>query len=382
MATIVERFLHWARTAPVARRCDAAEALARGYLVSPMTPQERDDVEAAMTVLLDDPAPEVRQALAGVLAESDLAPHHVILALAADAPAIATIVVERSPVILDSELVELLGSRDSAVHAAIARRPYVSRAVCAAISEVACVEVCRELVGNSSARLPRFSLDRMIERHGDDALFRAMLLERDDLPLGARQLLLARLSSSLRSLMVDKEWLPAERAEAVTRDARERATIAVALSAASDEVAALVDQLIGAGQLTPALLMRAAVSGHSDLFEAALAALATIPRHRVRAIIGGGRNSSLQALLQKAGLPDKMHPAFAAAVKVLRNTGGSAGPASDYRRATSLIDAVVSDYQRRRDRETDHILALLRRFAAEAKRSAARGYAHQLLQAA
>src|SRR5687767_8770589 len=109
---IVERFLLWTQTAPLQRRVEAAHALARGFLVSPLAPAERDQVEAAMTVLLDDAAGEVRLALAEELAGSEQAPHHIILSLARDKAPIAAVVAERSPLILDSELVDMIGSRD------------------------------------------------------------------------------------------------------------------------------------------------------------------------------------------------------------------------------------------------------------------------------
>ena len=66
MSAIVERFLNWAQSAPIVRRQEAAHALAGGYLYSAMAPEERADVEAALTVLLDDPAGEVRLLLAEV----------------------------------------------------------------------------------------------------------------------------------------------------------------------------------------------------------------------------------------------------------------------------------------------------------------------------
>src|SRR4051812_16338519 len=60
MSAIVDRFLGWAQRAPVAGRAGAARALARAYLGSELTPAERADIETAITVLLDDPAVEVR----------------------------------------------------------------------------------------------------------------------------------------------------------------------------------------------------------------------------------------------------------------------------------------------------------------------------------
>lgn len=379
---IVERFLQWAQKAPLARRTQAAGAIARAYLLSPLSPEEREQVEAALTVLLDDPSPEVRLVLADILAGSELAPHHIILTLAADRSPISAVVAEKSPLILDSELVDLVATRDEVVQVAVARRPFLSRAVSAAISEVGTAAACLALISNGGARVPRFSLDRMIERHGDVPELRMTLLERDDLPLDVRQVLVARLTASLRELIVSREWIAPDRAELVTRDARERAVIAAAFEAPADNMPALVEQLIRSGELTPAFLMRAVVSGQTLLFETALAELGRVPLARVHALVASGRNANLRALLQKSRIPPKTFAALEAAVDVIRNGDATTGALSDYRRATQLIDAIVTRYQKRRDRELDQILALLRHFATEAKRAAARGYAQQLREAA
>jgi uncharacterized protein (DUF2336 family) len=382
MASIVERFLHWSRHAPAGRRVEAAQALAQAFLRSELKPEEREQAEAALTMLLDDPAPGVRQALAEVLAPSAKAPQHIILALAADKPQIAAIVAERSPLLLDSELVDMLGGGEASLQLAIAQRPYVSRAVAAALAEVAGTEACLALLGNGGARLPRFSLDRIIERHGDCPELRAALLERDDLPLDARQALVARLCAALGTLVAGHGWLARERAEAVAREAGERATIAAAFEAPADDMAALVEQLIRTDALTPAFLIRAAASGQAMLFSTALAVLAGMPHERVTSLIASGRTSGLEALLKRAKLPPRTFPAFVAAVDVIRRGAEGEDGASDYRRATRLIEAIVTQYAKRPDRELDQILALLRRFALDAKRSAARSYAQQVLEAA
>jgi uncharacterized protein (DUF2336 family) len=382
MSAIVERFLSWARGAPVARRREAAAMLARAFLVSPISPAERDEIEGAMTVLLDDAALEVRLALAGELARSERAPHHLILSLAADHTPVAALVAEHSPLILDSELVDLAATREEPVQVAIARRPFLSRAVAAALAEVGSPAACLALVANRGARLLRFSLDRLVERHGDCPELRSALLEREDLPVDVRQLLVARLADALRDLAVQRSWLSAERAKALMADARECATIAIAFETAADQLPALAAELMRTGELTPAFLIRAVAAGQTTLFEAGLAALAGVPGRRVNALIASGRAASLRALLQKAGLPPRTFSVFIAAVDVIRRGDAAAGAASDYRRATQLVDAILARHEERRDRELDEILALLRRFATTAKRTAARDYAEQVLQAA
>jgi uncharacterized protein (DUF2336 family) len=382
MASIVEQFIHWAGNAPPRRRADAARALARAYLISPLSDAEREQAEAVMTVLLDDAAADVRHALAEALAPSELAPHHIILALASDKPVIAAIVAEHSPVILDSELVDMVGRNDETIQLAVARRPFVSRALSAALSEVGSAAACLVLVTNAGARMARFSLDRIIERHGDHPELRRTLLERGDLPIDVHHLLLGSLAASLRNLVVDRGWLRSDHADAVARDARERATIAAAFEAPAEGLPTLVEQLLENGELTPAFVIRAAASGQAMLFETALAALAKVPHARVRALVASGRTGGMQAILRKAGLPPYTLPAFLAAVDVIRNGDPAPGASSDYRRATHLIDAIIHRYRQRPDGELDNILALLRRFATEAKRAAARDYVQGYLEAA
>ncbi len=381
MSAMVDNFLDWARRAPVSARTGAAKALARAYLGSALPEDERDDIETAMTVLLDDAAVEVRTVLADTLADSENAPAHIIMTLACDAEPIARMVAERSPVILDCELVDMVAMRGEAMQIAIASRPFLSRAVSAAIGEVGTAEACRALVSSRGARVPRFSLDRIVARHGDCPELRLALLERSDLPLEVREMLLGRLAEALRELVVAHGWTTPERAATVTRDAHECATIAAAFEAPADNMPALVRQLIEGDALTPAFLIRAVAAGQTLLFETALSTLAKVPRERVSALIASGRQSTLKALLERAKLPKKTIPVFTAAIDVIRKGDAFAGRNGDYRRATALIDAIVTRYQKRPDRELDQILALLRRFARDAKRSAARGYAEQALRA-
>jgi uncharacterized protein (DUF2336 family) len=382
MGAMIENFLHWARKAPVAERTAAAPELVRVYFLPRLTDDERGDIDAAMTILLDDAAVEVRSALADALSRSEKAPAHIVTALAADVAPIAMMMAERSPVILDSELVDMVAVRGEAMQIAIAGRPFLSRAVSAAIGEVGAMEACRTLVSNPGARIPRFTLDRIVARHGDCPELRLALLERGDLPLDVREALLGRLAEALRELIVAHGWTTPERAATVTRDARECATIAASFEAPADNMPALVAQLIEADALSPAFLIRAVATGQTLLFETALAALAKMPHERVSALIASARPSNLRALLQRAKLPKKTFPVFAAAIDVIRKGDTAPGETSDYRRATYLIDAIVARYQKRQDRELDQILALLRRFARDAKRTAARDYAGQLSEAA
>src|SRR5947209_15235359 len=103
---IVRQFLQWQRTASAAERADATSALPRAYLYSDLSPDDRAAAEGALLMLLDDHSPLVRLALAQALASSEQAPPAVILALAADQPEVACCVLERSPLLVDADLVD------------------------------------------------------------------------------------------------------------------------------------------------------------------------------------------------------------------------------------------------------------------------------------
>lgn len=377
----VERFLQWVKDAPADRRADAAHALARAYLYSDFTDEVRDRVEAALTVLLDDAAPSVRWALADALGGSERAPHHIILALSNDQSGIAAVVLERSPLLLDAELAEMASHRGEAFQLAIARRRGVSQTLARSLCEGAPRDVCLVLLDNGTAELDRAALAKLAERFDDDPEVREILLARGDLPVDIRHALVSAMSANLGEVLSSRQWMATDQVADLLRDTREKAAISMALSASEEDLPALIDLMIAHDELTPGLLIRAVASGHSGFFEMALARLSGMPCDRVQALIRSGREANLKAVLDKAGIPARAHPALAAAVQVVKDDALSRVD-SDYRRATALIDTILGRYPAGAANELDDILTLLRRLALEAKRDAARSFVDALRPAA
>src|SRR5690242_4981632 len=158
---IVRQFLQWVRTASPGQRAEATSALARAYLFSGLTADDRAAAEGAMIMLLDDASPLVRWALADALASSPAAPPPVIHALAGDQPDIAARVLERSPLFIDADLVDLAATGTAAVQTAIARRVPLQCSVAAAVAEVGAAEACLTMLENDAADIAPFSIDRI-----------------------------------------------------------------------------------------------------------------------------------------------------------------------------------------------------------------------------
>jgi uncharacterized protein (DUF2336 family) len=376
---IVRQFLQWVRHAPPGERAEATSALARAYLHSDLSSDDLAAAEGAMIMLLDDPSPLVRRALAEVFASSQKAPPVVVHALAADQPEIAVQVLARSPLLLEDDLVDLIATGHPEAQVAIAGRGMLPRSLAAAIAEVGSAEACLALIENPDADIALFSISRMVERFGHLSPIRENLLARDDLPMAIRQALLSKLSQTLAGFVAARQWMGPEHAEYAAREACEKATVALAAETPYEEVGNLVQHLRQSGQLTAGMILRALLSGNVVLVEEALAELSGVPIDRVTSYIHDKNISGFLALYHKAGLPDAAYPAFREAISGMREgvlIGEQGGVARLKRR---MVERVLSACARERGPDMASLLALLRRFAVEAAREEARLFCDDLV---
>ncbi len=380
---IVRQFLQWIRNAAPGERAEATSALARAYLYSDLSDDDLAAAEGAMIMLLDDPSPLVRRALSEVFASAQKAPRVVVHALAADQPEVALPLLEHSPLLLEDDLVDLIATGAPPAQMAIAGRVLLPRTLAAAIAEVASPEACLALLENPDADIPVFSLDRLVERFGHLAPIRENLLSRPDLPMATRQAALAKLSQTLAGFVAARQWLGAEHAEYAAREACEKATVALAAETPDEEIGELVEHLRKSGQLTAGMMLRALLSGNVMLFEEALAALSGMPIERVSGYLHDRNISGLRALYAKAGLPEMAYPAFREAITALREGALLGEPGGDARLRRSLVERVLSACAREQAQacgaDDAALLALLRRFAVEAARDAARLFCEDLV---
>jgi uncharacterized protein (DUF2336 family) len=374
---IVRDFLDWVRTAPAGKRAEATSALARAYLYSDLSPDDLGAAEGAMLMLLDDPSPLVRRALADALAASPSAPPAIVLALAADHPDIAAPVLALSPLFVDADLVDAVATGTPAVQTAIASRAALPRSVAAAIAEVGTEESCLALLQNHDADIAPFSIDRIVERHGHLAAVRELTLARDDLSVATRQILVAKLSQTLAGFVAEREWLGKEQAWRIAREACERATVALAAETPTSEVGPLIRHLRGSGQLNAGLILRALLSGNIVLFEEALAG-----RYAGRPRVGAGARPRQRRAAGAVG------PVGVATFDLSRLQGRDRGHARGWiRRRARRHGPAQAPYGRACAHgcgkealgDVAPLLTLLRRFATEAAREEARLFCDELV---
>jgi uncharacterized protein (DUF2336 family) len=376
---IVRHFLDWVRTARAGERADATAALARSYLYSDLSVDDAAAAEGAMLMMLDDPSPLVRRALADVLAASPSAPPTVVLALADDQPQIAAPVFALSPLLVDADLVDAVATGNEDIQIAIASRSGLQRPVAAALAEVGTTEACLVLTQNGEAEIAEFSLDRILQRFGEMPAIREALLARNDLAPATRLTMVTRLSATLVDFVATRRWLDADHAQRIAREACEKATVTLAADTPATQMRSLIRHLRAGGALTAGLILRALLSGNVALFEEALAELTEMPVERVSNLLYDAGNAGLRALFDQASLPPSTYPAFMEAIVAMRVGVFMIEPGGAARLKRRMIERVLTRCENEDIGDLAPLLTLLRRFATEAAREEARLFRDELV---
>jgi len=366
---VVSHFLKWVNTAKANERAAAAAALARAYVGHDLPFEDRCAAEAALTLLLDDPSAKVRKAMAEALALSRHAPLQVVSVLASDQPEVASVVLARSPLLSDADLIERVSSGGNAIQKLVADRPSVSMEVAAAIAEVGEAEACRTLVANEGAEIAALSFRRMAERHGHDALLREALIADRRLPADCRHMLLVKLGEALKGAPLVMALIGASRAERLMKDACVKASLTLIEGTRAGDYAALIAHLRVRGDLTASFLIRALAHGKVDFFGSVLVALAGQSQERVRSLLGAGSDVALTAMFRRAGLSETVHGILVRALKVWREVANGKRVAGAQEVSWLMLTEIGGQEAQ------GELAALLKSIHLDALRENARGHA-------
>ncbi len=366
---IVRAYLDWSLNASAAERAEAAGMLAEMFLENDMADGARRDAEAALLLALDDPSPLVRRMLAEKLGASDRAPRALIATLSHDVSDIAAIVIANSPLLADAALVDLLALGDATVQCAVASRLLLSAPVSAALCEVGTIESVLLLIDNPGASIPVFALRRLMARFSSDGGLREALLARGDLPADLRMSMVQGATAQLARFVEDCGWLSPTRAARLAQECAESGLVVVAAASSDDELETFVHALRDSGALTPQLLLRSLLSGDTPFLAAALAALSGVAMAKASGLVHGRSESGFRALYRKAALPQRLAPAFEAAIAAWHDCGR---PLASGALSRSMVERVLTSVAALDDRELDRLMALLIRYQAEAAREEAR----------
>ena len=342
---------------PEARALAARKVCAR-FAADGLSESERALGAEIVRVLAADAAELVRRALSVTLQRSAHLPNDVAKALAADIESIALPVIAGSPVLDDEDLIEIVRGGDARRQTAVAGREKVSSAVVGVIADIGADEAVATAAGNDGAEFDAGCYAKTFERFAERPDILERFVERAHIPMEITEKLISRISDGAMSRLVSRHALPPQLAVELAEGARERATVDLVDQAGlSPEPRRFAQQLQLNARLTPSLILRALFRGHMAFFEHCIAELAEIDHAKAWLLIHDAGPLGLEAVFNRAGLPERLLPAVRAALSAwhsLEIGDGGARDAALFRRR--LMERIFTQFQGAPDRELAYCL--------------------------
>ena len=284
-------------------RGQAAHLAAQAYLQHTGPADEHAALYAALIGFLDDPSVRVRAALAYGLLHTTDAPRPVLLALLQDSEVISRAVAQYSPALIDADLIGFVRKANVTLLTAVAEREQISARLADALIGRAVRSVTLRLLQRDDVPVPAALLAKLTTEHGEtDAEIRGALLDRNDIPAGARLALVEAAMAVLRGARIVKGAIAAPRLERLFRDTMDTALTAIGEGEAVAGETPFASDLVAAERVSARVMLHAVVNGHVLFFADCLAALAQSPRDKVFTLLESGSRQALNALLARCGL--------------------------------------------------------------------------------
>lgn len=307
-------------------RADAAAKVSAHFTAGNLSAEERKIAEEIFKIMVKDAEVRVREALSESLKNSNNIPHDIAVTLANDVKEVSMPMLEFSEVLTDEDLVEIIKCQDNDAQQAIASRARVSAGLADSLVENSTdAGVVATLVKNEGASLEESTMDKVLDKYGDNEQVNTPLANRTQLPIKVAERLVNLVSEKVRDHLVTHHEMSFNTVMDLFFNARERAT-ANLIHDGDDEVGfgELVDQLYENGRLTETLIFRALCLGDVIFFELAIAKLAGIPIKNAYQLIHDRGDLGLKAIYDKCGLSPQLLPVVDAALDVAREMDASA----------------------------------------------------------
>jgi uncharacterized protein (DUF2336 family) len=328
-------------------RADTAEKISREFTTETLTDSERVLAEDIFRLMIRDAEVRVRKALAKNLAQTPLVPHDVAATLARDVDEVALPVLEFSEVLNDDDLVDIIGDNADSVEKqrAIASRAYVSEVVSATLVDIGHEDVMVDLMSNQGAEISEVSLQKVVDDFGDNERIQKPMIERNHLPITIAERMVTLVSERMRSQLISRGHIPEGIVNAVMTQSQESATIGLLGDGVEErDVELLVEHLYTNNRLTSGLILRALCMGDVSFFEAALAKRAGVSLINTRILIHDSGPFGLEAIYNKAGMPEHFFPGVRAAIEVARETSFDGEEHDKERYSRRMIERVLTQY--------------------------------------
>jgi uncharacterized protein (DUF2336 family) len=264
--------------------------------------ETRSLADSVLHLLVKDLEKSVRQSLAETLAASPNLPHEIATRMARDDIEVARPLLERSPVLSDEDLAEIVRTHAMQYALAVAGREHLSECLSDIVAETGDAEVVARLAGNVGAKISLGTLTRLADDYRDDRDVQDRLVRRPALPYELVDRMVAEIGERLEWELVRKRRMTAEEARQLMAATRERATInIVAREHGERSVERELRERLTVGELGSEELLIHLRDGEISRFEAGIALLADTDLRRARQLLYGADRRGLAALSARAG---------------------------------------------------------------------------------
>ncbi|MBT5186356.1 MAG: DUF2336 domain-containing protein [Kordiimonadaceae bacterium] len=307
-------------------RAVAAAKVSEQFASGKLSDEERKIAEEIFKIMVKDAEVRVREALSESLKHSNNISHEVAVALANDVNEVSMPMLEFSEVLNDEDLVEIIKSQGSEAQQAVASRASVSAGLAETIVEnSADAKVVATLMKNEGAELEEGTMEKVLDKYGDDEAVNVPLAQRAKLPIKVAERLVNLVSEQVREHLVTHHEMSDNTVMDLFFNARERATANLIHDDDSDlGFGDLVDQMHENGRLTETLIFRALCLGDVIFFQSALAKLADIPIGNAYQLIHDRGDLGLKAIYEKCAFSPDLLPVISVALDVAKEMASSA----------------------------------------------------------
>lgn len=310
------------------------------------TPEvERDQVTPIVLKLTVDPSRDVRQILAGELADTSQLHADIVFSIIADEDDISMPFLAQTPALNEWHMMAVLRVGDEPRQATVAARSDITPEAANYILKSSPVATAIALFDNDSVELEADDYKILYNRFGQSAEIVERLLARTDLPLEIRITQAKRTASRMRQLMAEKGWVPANDASELVVDAEENAIIRILIDAVPEERVRATSFLAAKNMLTPALIVRAASMGEMAVVETALAHLSGNTPQRAAELMYARPMMSFKSIFNKSGLPQSCFGILKAACDVRIEAKEEGLPLDAEAFGRRVLEALMTRYE-------------------------------------
>lgn len=288
----------------------------------------------------------VRQALAESIAESPNLPSDLAADLACDDIEIARPILERSPVLQDGRLAEIVLSHTMQYALAVAGRDAISEGLATALIDSDEPDVIMRLINNDGAQISDQALCLLAKTYHDDDEIQDRLAKRPGLPPEVVDQLLNTIGEKLEWDLVKDRSMDPEEARRLVSATKDRTAARLAKKQQAEKATLRsMHERMAAGDLTALDILGFLRDCDVERFEASLSTMAGIDSVKTRHLLYNMDKRCVAVLCLRAGLGTPQYMAVRMALD-LADKRVTEAHASRFKYATDTVRFVQQQYDR------------------------------------